>query len=167
MRQIYNYLLVLGAVTLLTTGCARQPMRGAEGRLEGEVSAEDLRVRDSLERVDAQQLSERERADRERALHRTDSVRRADSTTRAQALHTADSLRFGRRVAEEARRHLGARYAYGKTGPKAFDCSGFTLYVFRACGVRLDHSSRAQYRQGCAVKSRKELRIGDLVFFGG
>lgn len=78
-----------------------------------------------------------------------------------------DSLRFGRRVIDQAQRHLGARYAYGKMGPEAFDCSGFTLFVFRACGVRLDHSSGAQYRQGHAVSSRKELRIGDLVFFGG
>ncbi len=65
---------------------------------------------------------------------------------------------------EEAYSHMGARYRSGKAGPKAFDCSGFTSYVFKMIGIDLRRSSRDQYGQGNRV-AKKELRRGDLVFF--
>jgi cell wall-associated NlpC family hydrolase len=41
----------------------------------------------------------------------------------------------------------GRPYHYGASGPRSFDCSGFTRYVFRtAVGRSLPHSSAAQYR---------------------
>ena len=33
-------------------------------------------------------------------------------------------------IMDEAMSHLGARYRSGSKGPNAFDCSGFTSYVF-------------------------------------
>lgn len=66
----------------------------------------------------------------------------------------------------EARTHLGKRYSRGSKGPKAFDCSGFSSYVYRQFGYQLSASSRAQYDQGESV-DRNELRKGDLVFFKG
>ncbi len=64
-----------------------------------------------------------------------------------------------------AKRYLGAPYRWGASGPDAFDCSGFTMYVYAQVGVSLPHSSRAQYQVGERV-SRANLRPGDLVFFG-
>ncbi|WP_301073575.1 C40 family peptidase [Turicimonas muris] len=64
----------------------------------------------------------------------------------------------------EANRHLGKPYRAGSKGPKAFDCSGFSSYVYRQFGFNLSPSSRAQYTQGEKV-DRKSLRKGDLVFF--
>ncbi len=69
-------------------------------------------------------------------------------------------------VLDEAFSHLGARYRRGQSGPNAFDCSGFTSYVFKNMGIELNRSSRAQYTQGEAV-SKNDLRTGDLVFFTG
>lgn len=66
----------------------------------------------------------------------------------------------------EAFSHLGARYRRGHSGPNAFDCSGFTSYVFKNMGIELSRSSRSQYTQGEAV-DKDELRTGDLVFFTG
>lgn len=66
----------------------------------------------------------------------------------------------------EARTHLGKRYSRGSKGPKAFDCSGFSSYVFRQFGYKLGASSRDQWAQGEKV-DRNELRQGDLVFFKG
>ncbi len=66
----------------------------------------------------------------------------------------------------EARSHLGKRYSRGSKGPNAFDCSGFSSYVYRQFGYKLSPSSRDQYTQGEKVE-RKELRKGDLVFFKG
>jgi cell wall-associated NlpC family hydrolase len=67
---------------------------------------------------------------------------------------------------EAAKRHIGARYSLGSTGPKSFDCSGFTSYVFKRLGITLKRSSREQVTQGEAVASKSELQPGDLVFFG-
>lgn len=66
----------------------------------------------------------------------------------------------------EARSHMGKRYSRGSKGPNAFDCSGFSSYVYRQFGYSLSPSSRDQYNQGEKV-DRKELRKGDLVFFKG
>ncbi|MBR0432782.1 MAG: C40 family peptidase [Bacteroidaceae bacterium] len=65
-----------------------------------------------------------------------------------------------------AKRHIGARYSSGCSGPKAFDCSGFTSYVFARMGITLKRSSREQVTQGEAVRRRTDLQPGDLVFFG-
>ena len=66
-----------------------------------------------------------------------------------------------------AAKHLiGSRYRSGSSGPKAFDCSGFTSYVFNLMGTRLKRSSREQSTQGEQVDDIRELLPGDLVFFG-
>lgn len=64
-----------------------------------------------------------------------------------------------------ARRYLGRPYRWAAAGPGAFDCSGFTMFVYAQVGVRLPHSSRAQISSGQRV-SRANLQPGDLVFFG-
>lgn len=66
----------------------------------------------------------------------------------------------------EAKCHIGKRYRYGSSGADAFDCSGYTSYVFGKYGYKLDRSSRGQALQGMAV-SREELMPGDLVMFAG
>jgi len=64
----------------------------------------------------------------------------------------------------EAHRYIGRPYVHGAKGPKAFDCSGFTSYVYRQFGYTLSPSSRTQYTEGTNVE-RNDLRKGDLVFF--
>ncbi|MDI6843495.1 MAG: NlpC/P60 family protein [Anaerosomatales bacterium] len=68
-------------------------------------------------------------------------------------------------VVQIALSKLGTPYRWGAAGPDAFDCSGFTMWVYAQVGVSLPHSSRAQYDCGERV-SRANLRPGDLVFFG-
>ena len=64
----------------------------------------------------------------------------------------------------EANRYIGRPYVHGAKGPRAFDCSGFTSYVYRQFGYKISPSSRTQYTEGTTV-DRKDLRKGDLVFF--
>ncbi len=68
-------------------------------------------------------------------------------------------------VVDIAMRYLGAPYVWAASGPNAFDCSGFTMFVYSQVGVSLPHSSRAQINCGERV-SRSDLMPGDLVFFG-
>lgn len=60
----------------------------------------------------------------------------------------------------------GTRYRRGANGPKAFDCSGFTSYVFGQFGYALNRASRQQINDGKQV-DKSDLRPGDLVFFNG
>ena len=65
-----------------------------------------------------------------------------------------------------ALQYLGTPYVWGASGPGAFDCSGFTSYVYAQLGVSLPHNAAAQYGYGVPV-SRDQLQPGDLVFFDG
>lgn len=64
----------------------------------------------------------------------------------------------------EANKHIGKPYRHGMKGPNAFDCSGFTSYVYKQFGYSISPASRIQYTDGEKV-DRKHLRKGDLVFF--
>ena len=65
---------------------------------------------------------------------------------------------------ETALAQLGDAYVWGAEGPDGFDCSGLTSFAYKAAGVSLPRSSRAQAQIGQEV-SRAELQPGDLVFF--
>ena len=65
----------------------------------------------------------------------------------------------------EAFSHLGTRYRSGAKGPSAFDCSGFTSYVYKQMtNMFIGASSREQYAKNAPI-TREELQCGDLVFF--
>jgi len=66
-----------------------------------------------------------------------------------------------------AAQFVGARYVWGGTGPTAFDCSGFTRYVYKQYGLDLPHSSAGQYstNYGTVISNPADLRPGDIVFF--
>jgi cell wall-associated NlpC family hydrolase len=69
------------------------------------------------------------------------------------------------RLLRTALSYRGASYRRGASSRGAFDCTGFTRYVYRkAVGVDLPHQSSAQFSVGHPV-SRGGLRPGDLLFF--
>jgi cell wall-associated NlpC family hydrolase len=69
------------------------------------------------------------------------------------------------KVLAEAKRHTGALYLYGAAGPYRFDCSGYTLYVYRkAAGRYLPHKANSQQYYGRAI-SKADKRVGDLIVF--
>ena len=59
---------------------------------------------------------------------------------------------------------IGKPYVFGSTGPGTFDCSGLTLYAWKAAGVNLRHYTQWQFQDTKRV-SRADLRPGDLVFY--
>lgn len=59
---------------------------------------------------------------------------------------------------------IGKPYAWGATGPGAFDCSGLTQAAWRAAGVALPRTTYTQISAGRRV-TRDRLVPGDLVFF--
>ncbi len=77
---------------------------------------------------------------------------------------SASSQKLITDILAEANRHIGKPYRHGMKGPNAFDCSGFTSYVYKQFGYTISPASRIQYTDGVKV-DRKTLRKGDLVFF--
>lgn len=65
-----------------------------------------------------------------------------------------------------ARSLRGIPYVYGGASRGGFDCSGFTMYVYKRAGFRLSHGATDQSRRGTRV-SLRDLKSGDLVFYGG
>lgn len=70
----------------------------------------------------------------------------------------------GNSVAEYAKQYVGYSYVYGGSGPTSFDCSGFTMYVFKQFGISLPHNAVTQSNYGAYV-SKENLVPGDLVIF--
>ena len=71
---------------------------------------------------------------------------------------------IGSRIISEAEKYIGTKYVYGGSSPSGFDCSGFVLYTMNKVGIKVNRSSREQYKNGVAV-ARDDLMPGDLVFF--
>jgi cell wall-associated NlpC family hydrolase len=69
----------------------------------------------------------------------------------------------GAKILAEAKKHKGAKYRFGASGPKVFDCSGFTSYVYRkAVGKKLPHKANSQQKYGKAI-AKSKAKPGDLI----
>ncbi len=64
-----------------------------------------------------------------------------------------------------AKRQLGKPYSFGSAGPGSFDCSGLTSAAWRAAGVSIPRTSRAQSTGAGRSVAKSDLQPGDLVFF--
>jgi cell wall-associated NlpC family hydrolase len=96
-------------------------------------------------------------------------VARAAQAVTMQAIVHRDEVRAERArkaddVVDVALAQVGDGYAWGGSGPDAFDCSGLTAFAFATAGVTLPHTSQGQAALGRRV-ARGDIRPGDLVFF--
>lgn len=99
------------------------------------------------------------RAEREAQLR---AERRAERRAEQEAADAAQTR--GEQIIALASNEAGDPYVYGAAGPDAFDCSGYTQYVFAQVGIALPHSSSAQAGMAQPVS---DPQPGDLVFFTG
>lgn len=70
----------------------------------------------------------------------------------------------GDRLVRNALSYRGTPYRMGATGRGAFDCSGFTMYLFSKEGESLPRTAAEQFNHGKPV-DKADMQIGDLVFF--
>ena len=73
------------------------------------------------------------------------------------------------KLIEVAESKYGCEYTSGKSGPREFDCSGFTAYCLRQVGIYVTAEVQSQGRSkiglGKKITNYKELKRGDIVFF--
>lgn len=73
---------------------------------------------------------------------------------------------FAQTVVDTAMNYLGSPYAYGGSGPKSFDCSGFVKYVYAAaCGIETTRSAASIYSTDGVSVDRSALQPGDVLCF--
>lgn len=79
---------------------------------------------------------------------------------------------YGYKVIKKAKTKYGARYIWGASGPTVFDCSGFTYWTYKKCGVsgikfnRMN--SRSIYRNFKRHNLGRKLskaQTGDILLF--
>ena len=147
--------------TSLTVEDKLRLVQAAEARYR----AQAAQVKRKLEQAE-ELLTKLEKKDRERLLKlqaMDEAERQAYSREQARLANTVSgragvALRY-------AVKQIGDSYVWGAAGPIRWDCSGLTMRSYQQAGVRLPHSSRAQFGYGRAI-ARNNLLPGDLVFFG-
>ena len=138
--------------------------------LEGEkyavVTASSLNVR-SAPGTDAEKVGTLAAGEQVKILEELDGWVRIDSgyiSADYIALLDANTTALQAQIVAYAKTFLGLPYVYGATGPRAFDCSGLTYYVYKHFGYSINRGGTGQLRNGVTV-SKSQLQPGDLVFF--
>jgi cell wall-associated NlpC family hydrolase len=144
---------------------AESATRATLSKVQGELT--DLVAAEARRRAEEAQR----RAEAEMAARRARESARAQ-TTRTSSGGTGSAPGYvpapnpgAERAVAEAKRQIGKPYEYGAAGPDSFDCSGLTMWSWRAGGVSLPHSSSAQYSATHRVPLA-DIQPGDLVFYG-
>lgn len=61
---------------------------------------------------------------------------------------------------------IGDRYRRGGVSAKGFDCSGYTMTVFKKFDIKLPHTSAGQGLVGVEV-TKANIKKGDIILFKG
>ena len=70
------------------------------------------------------------------------------------------------RIIDEARQWMGTPYRRGGNGPKVFDCTGFTKFVYGKFGYKLGRTVPAQAGDGKElIGNLSDLQKGDILIF--
>jgi cell wall-associated NlpC family hydrolase len=80
------------------------------------------------------------------------------------ASSTAEAATPAKKALQVAASKKGSPYKWGGVGPKAFDCSGLTLYSYKKAGKKLPRTAAQQYNKTKHISAKKRQK-GDLVFF--
>jgi hypothetical protein len=78
-------------------------------------------------------------------------------------LFAVASSAFAEDVVDLAARLIGRPYVWGAEGPKSFDCSGLTQFVYQEVGIDLPR--RAINQSTFGEPAGRRLQRGDLLFF--
>lgn len=75
-----------------------------------------------------------------------------------------EAMKLKSDIVAYSKKYIGVRYVSGGTTPRGFDCSGYTQYVFREAGIRINRNVRTQLQDGVII-AKEDLQAGDLIIF--
>jgi cell wall-associated NlpC family hydrolase len=136
--------------------------QGDIAQLVAEIEAQRRREEEAKARAEAERRQQQEAAKRSSTRASASSGGRAAATSARPAPAPNGNAQT---AVNTAMAQIGKPYRYAGVGPDSFDCSGLTMYAWAAAGVRLPHSSAAQFAALPHV-SQDQLAPGDLVFYG-
>lgn len=91
----------------------------------------------------------------------------SSSSSSSGSSSSSSNTALGQQIADYAKQYLGIPYVLGGNGPKTFDCSGYTCFVYKHFGISLPRTAYSQgyMDRGTKITKISDLRVGDLVFF--
>ena len=138
----------------------------ADGKTYGMVSASTLNVRSSPD-TSAAKVSTLSSGAQVELLEKLDGWYRIEGGyVSADYILVLDSSMSAlqAQIVAYAKTFYGCAYVHGGNGPKSFDCSGLTMYVYNHFGYTINRGATQQLKNGVPV-SKENLQPGDLVFF--
>jgi peptidoglycan DL-endopeptidase CwlO len=149
----------------------RTELLAAQDRQQQLLVSAQGEIQTLVNQIELQRRAAEEARARAAALERAQQAARSASNGSAGSRGTGSVIALpapngrGQVAVNTAMAQLGKPYRYAAAGPSSFDCSGLTMFAWAAAGVRLPHSSAAQYASLPHVP-QDQLVPGDLVFYG-
>ena len=88
-------------------------------------------------------------------------------TTQKQDSITVNAAEMADLIISDAKKYLGRPYVWAANGPNAFDCTGFTKFIYSKFGYKLGRTVPAQMQNGRPVTGGfHNLQKGDILIYG-
>lgn len=129
------------------------------------LSADGTCGKSTLNKLFSSSAKTKSEADKAQATAKPNSNSGSNSNSNVTVGSNGSAL--GKQIAEYALQFLGVPYVLGGNGPKTFDCSGYTRYVYAHFGISIPRTAYEQgyWNKGTKITSISDLQVGDLVFF--
>ena len=132
-----------------------------EAKKKAEEATKKKAAEEAKKKAEAAKKKEAEEAKKKTESKKTESTSKKTTTSSKKS-----SKVTGEDIIAYAKKYLGYKYVYGTAGPKTFDCSGFTSYVYKHFGYSLNRTSGGQRSNGKKV-NKSDLKAGDILCFSG
>ena len=141
-----------------------KPQKTEEAEEEEEAEPEETKPQKTEE---AEPEEEEEDEPEETKPQKTEEAEPEDDEDEDEGSSSVSSKRWA--IVDEALSYVGnLRYVYGGNSlTSGVDCSGFVQQIFKNHGVSLPRTSGEQGYSGKSVSSYKNLRPGDIIYYGG
>ncbi len=129
---------------------------------DGEGPADDKNKKDDKKKDDSKKDDSKKKDDKKKDdSKKDDSKKKDDKKSKAQQ---EKELRDN--IIKTARKGMGVRYVWGGNTTKGWDCSGYTVWVYKQNGINLPRHTSAQKAAGTVIPA-SQAKPGDLIWVPG